>query len=408
MMRNDSDPLDVLVIGAGQAGLAMGQQLAGRPVRYLLVDGAPEIGHSWRSRWDSLRLFSPAEYDGLPGMPFPAPAGAHPGKDDVADYLRSYAERVELPIRRSTPVNRLHRTDGLFVASVPDGVLRARKVVVATGPFQKPFVPALSADCAVPQLHSADYRNPRQVAGDASVLVVGAANSGLQIAAELAATHRVVVAAGSRPPQLPQRILGRDLFRWLDGVGFFTLPAGGRIGRRLRRRGDLVIGTRTRDLHGAGVEFRPRLTGFAGTGAHFADGSAASIDAVVWATGYRSDYHWLQVPGVVTGGVVRHRAGVTDVPGLSFLGLPWQTSRGSALLGFVGRDAARLAEHIAPDRPTSRVQPAGGATPVGRAGRPAPAGRRKATGVGPTGALAAAAADGGRPALRGQVARDSG
>jgi putative flavoprotein involved in K+ transport len=167
-------------------------------------------------------------------------------------------------------------------------------------------------------------------------------------------THRVVVAVGSRPPELPQRILGRDLFRWLDGVGFFTVPADGRIGRRLRRRGDLVIGTRTRDLRARGVEFRPRLTGFDGDGARFPDGSVP-IDAVVWATGYRPDHRWLHVPGVVTGGAVRHRAGVTDVPGLYFLGLPWQTSRGSALLGFVGRDAARLAKRISAHAGPSRA-----------------------------------------------------
>jgi putative flavoprotein involved in K+ transport len=349
------DPLDVLVIGAGQAGLAIGHHLLGRTDRFLLVDAGPEIGHSWRRRWDSLRLFSPAEYDGLPGMPFPAPAGTHPGKDDVADYLRAYADRYELPIRWSAPVTRLHRDDDMFVASIAGEELRARQVVVATGPFQTPFVPALSAGCSVPQLHSADYRNPSQFIAGSRVLVVGAANSGLQIAAELVATHRVVVAVGSRSPELPQRILGQDLFRWLDGVGFFTVPADGRIGRRLRRRGDLVIGTRTHDLRARGVEFRPRLAGFDADGARFTDGSVVPIDAVVWATGYRPDHRWLHVPGVVTGGAVRHRAGVTDVPGLYFLGLPWQTSRGSALLGFVGRDAARLAKRMSAPSWSSRV-----------------------------------------------------
>ncbi len=258
MTHHDPAILDVLVIGAGQAGLATGYHLARRTDRFLIMDAAPEIGHSWRTRWDSLRLFSPAEYDGLPGMPFPAPAGTHPGKDDVADYLRAYAARFELPVRLSVSVTRLHREDGLFVASVPSGQLRARRIVVATGPFQKPSVPSIADAAQVPQLHSADYRRPSQIPLDARVLVVGAANSGLQIAAELAATHRVTVAVGSRPPELPQRILGRDLFCWLDRIGFFTLPADGRIGRRLRTRGDLVIGTRSGALRRRGVRFAPR------------------------------------------------------------------------------------------------------------------------------------------------------
>ena len=345
---------DVLVIEAGQAGVALGHHLAGRGADFLLLDAAPEIGHSWRSRWDSLRLFTPAQYDSLPGMPFPAPADSHPGKDDVADYLAAYAARFELPVRLGSPVLGLYREpDGSFAAMTPTGTVRASQVVVATGPFQTPHVPAVSVqlDPRVPQLHSAAYRNATQVPGDGRALVVGAANSGLQIAAELAATQPVTVAVGSTPLQLPQRIAGRDLFTWLTRAGFFTVPADSRIGRRLRARGDLVIGSRRADLRRRGVDLRPRLTGFTGRTATFADGSSTEVAAVVWATGYRSDHSWLHVPGVVVDGQVRHTGGVTDVPGLYFLGLPWQTCRGSALLGFVGADAASLADRIAGDAP---------------------------------------------------------
>jgi putative flavoprotein involved in K+ transport len=358
----DRELVDVIVIGAGQAGLALGHHLARRGTDVVLLDAGPEVGHAWRSRWDSLRLFSPAEYDGLPGMPFPAPAGTHPGKDDVADYLRSYAETFALPVRLRSPVTGLHHDDGVFTVTIPTGALDARQVVVATGPFQRPAVPALSGQLApeLLQLHSADYRNPDQLADTARVLVVGAANSGLQIAAELAATHDVTVAVGSRPLQLPQQILGRDLFFWLTRSGFFTLPSGTRIARRLRARGDLVIGSRTRSLRRRGIDFRPRLEGVTGRTARFADGSTAGIDAVVWATGYRSDYRWLHVPGVVVDGQVRHDAGVTDVPGLYFLGLPWQTCRGSALLGFVGADAAALDVRMASDAARSPQPPGTG------------------------------------------------
>src|SRR5689334_6929585 len=187
---------DVLVIGAGQSGLALGSFLARREADFLLLDAGPEIGHSWRTRWDSLRLFSPAQYDALPGMPFPAPADSHPTKDAVADYLAAYARRFALPVRLNSPVLRLHReADGSFAVTTPLEVLRARQVVVATGPFQTPHTPALAeqVDPLLPQLHSADYRNPGQLPSGSRVLVVGAANSGLQIADELADSCEVTV-----------------------------------------------------------------------------------------------------------------------------------------------------------------------------------------------------------------------
>jgi putative flavoprotein involved in K+ transport len=349
---DDQAALDVIVVGAGQAGLALGHHLAHRNASFLLLDAGPEIGHSWRNRWDSLRLFSPARYDSLPGMPFPAADGDHhPTKDDVADYLQAYARRFSLPVRLNSPVLRLHREGDGFAVTTPTEVLRARQVVVATGPFQAPYIPALTddLDALVPQLHSAAYRNPAQLPAGGRVLVVGAANSGLQIAAELAEHGPVTVAVGARPPELPQRILGRDLFFWLVKSRFFSVPTNSRIARRLRARGDLVIGSRSSALRRRGVAFRPRVTGFADRTAVFADGSTTHVDAVVWATGYRTDYSWLHVPGVVVDGTVRHDAGVTDVPGLYFLGLPWQTCRGSALLGFVGADAATLAQRMAAD-----------------------------------------------------------
>ena len=350
--RRRPDPLDAIVIGGGQAGLAIGFHLARRGADFLVLDAGPEIGHSWRSRWDSLRLFSPAQYDSLPGMPFPAPADTHPTKDDVAAYLAAYAAHFAMPVRLDAPVQRLHRdADGVFAVTTPTGVLHARQVVVATGPFQTPWTPSLAdrLDPLVPQVHSADYRNPSQLPAGGRVLVVGAANSGLQIAAELAETCAVTVAVGSKPTELPQRIAGRDLFSWLTTSGFFTVPTDSRIGRRLRARGDLVIGTRSGQLRRRGVDFRPRLTDVAGRTARFADGSGRAVDAVVWATGYRSDHSWVHVPGVVVDGQVRHSAGVTDVPGLYVLGLPWQTSRGSALLGYVGADAAALSARMASD-----------------------------------------------------------
>jgi putative flavoprotein involved in K+ transport len=345
---DEPEHVEVLVIGAGQAGLAIGWHLRQqRHGSFLLLDAAPELGHVWRSRWDSLRLFTPAEYDALPGMPFPAPAGTYPTKDQVANYLRGYASAFELPVRLNTRVNRLSKSGNTFIAETSTGTLTARQVIIATGPFQSPIIPRLAGGLAadVVQLHSSQYRNPDQLP-DGPVLIVGAGNSGLQIAAELAVTRPVTVAVGSRPPMLPQRFLGRDLFWWMTLLGVLTKTADSRLARRVRAKGDLVIGTRWRDLARLGIQTRPRLESTTGRKASFADGRVTDVAAVVWATGFRTDYSWLNIPGVVVDGALANERGITPVPGLSVLGLQWLHTRGSALLGFVKDDAAWLADHL--------------------------------------------------------------
>ena len=347
--RPDGDQrLDVIVIGGGQAGLAIGWHLAQRRLRFVVLEAADQFGHSWRTRWDSLRLFSPAQYDALPGMEFPAPADTYPGKEAVADFLRDYANAFDLPVRLATRVTGLSRDGDGFEVRAGEEILRAEHVVVATGPFQVPFIPDIAGgfDASVTQLHSADYCNPSLVP-PGPALVVGAGNSGLQIAEELAATRRVDVATGEKVPMLPQRLLGRDLFWWLTRLRFMRVNTATRLGRRVQARGEFVIGTNRRRLLRAGVRFRPRLVNAKGCAAGFADGSTLEVGVVVWATGYRPDYSWIAIPGVTADGRVRHWRGVTDVPGLYFLGLSWQYTRGSALLGFVADDAAYLAERIA-------------------------------------------------------------
>jgi len=345
------DTVDVIVVGAGQAGLAIGWYLARLGLRFQVLEASAELGRSWRSRWDSLTLFTPAQYDALPGMPFPAPADTYPTKEPVADYLRAYADAFRLPVRLNSRVTSLGRSGDGFEVRTADETFSARRVVVATGPFQVPFVPPAAGglDSAVTQLHSADYRNP-QALPDGPVLVVGGGNSGLQIAEELSASRRVDVSIGTSPPMLPQRLAGRDLFWWLTRLGLMRVPAESRLGRRVQARGEFVIGTSRRQLKRAGVTFRPRLVGADGRTVRFADGSTLDVGVVVWATGYRSDYSWISVPGVVRNGRVAHRRGVTDVPGLYFLGLSWQHTRGSALLGFLDEDARHIADRIAADR----------------------------------------------------------
>jgi putative flavoprotein involved in K+ transport len=338
-------------VGAGQAGLALAWHLAHRGRRFLVVDAAPELGHSWRTRWDSLRLFSPAQYDALPGMDFPAPADSYPTKDQVADYLTAYAERFELPVLLNTTVTRLEQLSDRFAVHTTQGMLRAREVVVATGPFQDPVIPALAdgLDGDVVQLHSAEYRNPGQIP-PGPVVVVGAGNSGLQIADELADDHDVTLAVGAKALQLPQRILGRDLFWWLTKLGVITKTADSLLARRMRARGDLIIGSSLKALRRRGITIAPRVLSAVAKELVLADGSRVAPSSVIWATGFRSDYSWIDIPGVIAGGQVLHRRGVTGVHGLYFLGLPWQHTRGSALLGFVQHDAGWLADQMYPGR----------------------------------------------------------
>jgi putative flavoprotein involved in K+ transport len=340
--------LDVLVIGGGQAGLVMGYQLAQRGQRFLILDGGAEIGAAWRSRWDSLVLFTPSQYDNLPGLPFPAAPDTYPGKDDVANYLQDYAAAFDLPVRLNTPVTSLNKSEGGYVAKAGDDMVEARQVVVATGPFHVPFVPPIAAelDPDVYQVHSAGYRNPAPLP-PGRVLVVGAANSGCQIAQELSGSHQVELSAGARIPTIPQRPLGRDVWWWASRARLDRVTVDSRLGRRLAGR-DQRIGSGPRRLaRHHNVRIRPQATAAAGRIVTFADGATADVDTVLWATGYTTSHSWIGIPDALDryGHLIQKR-GVTPSPGLYTLGLTWQHTRGSALLGWVGADAAHLADQI--------------------------------------------------------------
>ncbi len=343
------DRLDVAVIGAGQAGLALGYFLAKERRNFTIFDAGDSIGSAWRSRWDSLVLFTPRRYDSLPGLPFPGNPNGYPGRDEVIGYLERYASTFELPVQLNARVQSLRPTTGGFVLNLGTHTVEAEQVVVATGPFQSPSVPASAADLAVDvhQIHSTGYRSPDDVPGG-TVAIVGGGNTGFQIAKELSATHAVHLAIGSRQTPLPQRLLGRDLFWWLTKTGLINKTVESRIGRRARER-DTLIGSNTRDAKRHGVAIEPRVVGASDRTLTFADGSRLDVDAVIWATGYRSDYSWIEVPVFDQDGRVLHRRGVTDHRGLFFLGLTWQHTRGSALLGWVGDDAEFISRRIAAD-----------------------------------------------------------
>jgi putative flavoprotein involved in K+ transport len=342
-----SRSFDVVVIGAGQAGLAIGYFLARQGRRFLILDAADSVGSAWSGRWDSLRLFTPRRYDSLPGLAFPGDPAGYPTRDEAIAYLGDYAETFDLPIELNSAVRKLTAENGRFRLEADGETIAADQVIVATGPFQSPKVPVIAGELApeVFQAHSTDYRRPEDVP-QGRILIVGGGNTGFQIAKELSETHDVRLSIGSRQTPLPQRFLGRDLFWWLTKTSLITKTVDSRIGRRARQR-DTLIGSSPRELRRRyGVQLLPRLVGMKERTARFADGTESEVDGVIWATGYRSDYSWIELPLEDPAGAVRHTRGVTDVPGLYFLGLMWQHTRGSALLGWVKDDAEFIAEQV--------------------------------------------------------------
>jgi putative flavoprotein involved in K+ transport len=342
----ESDSYDALVIGAGQAGLTIGCYLKQAGLHFLIVDGAEHVGSAWRQRWESLILFTPRRYNAMPGLRFDGDPDREPTRDEVIAYLDRYATELDLPVELNSQVIALHSQDGGYVASLPTRTVFADQVVVATGPFQQPRIPPFAGSVAsdVFQTHSTGYRRPSDVP-PGYVIVVGGANTGYQIAEELAADHEVILAVGSRLTALPLHLLGRHLFWWLTKLGMQRISVDTRLGRRLSER-DALIGSSPNKAKRCGVTLKPRAVGASGRNVRFADGTESEADAIIWATGYQSDYSWINVPVFDEGGLPRHHRGVTDETGLYFLGLQWQYTRGSALLGFVSEDAGYLAQQI--------------------------------------------------------------
>jgi putative flavoprotein involved in K+ transport len=348
---------DVVVIGGGQAGLAMGHHLAQRDLRFVILDAEARVGDAWRRRWDGLRLFTRAKYDGLPGMAFPAPPDSFPTKDEVADYLEAYARRMALPIRTGVVVDGLEdAVDGAgFVVSAGDERIHAAQVVVATGAFRHPRIPAFATDLGaeIRQLHSSEFRTVDQLA-DGPVLVVGASNSGAEIALKVAARHRTILSGpdtGTLPR--PESRIGAliDPFFWflINRIMTVDTPMGRRVGPRIEAHGGPLERVWPADLAAAGVDRRyGRTIGVRDGRPLLDDGESVEVRTVIWSTGFRPDFNWVRLPVFDDDGRPRHVRGVVpEAPGLYFLGLPFLYSLASPLLGGVGRDAAHLATQIA-------------------------------------------------------------
>src|SRR5579859_4948348 len=292
-MSSTTRHAEVIVVGGGQAGMAAGYYLAQAGIDFLILDASPRAGHAWAQRWDSLELFTPARYSSLPGMAFPGSPGHYPGKEEVADYMQAYARAFALPVRYNTRVTSLERGYRLHTSA---GTYEVGQVIIATGAYQQPWTPGIAAGLSgeVTQLHSAAYRNPGQLPGG-EVLVVGAANSGAQIAADLAGTHRVWLSRGAPIRRLPRRILGIPIHSLGDHLGLIPAPLDTWRGRT--QRGELLVGASLRQLaRRHGIQLLGRATGATGRTIRFASGHELDVHTVVWATGYRPDYSWIHLP----------------------------------------------------------------------------------------------------------------
>ena len=351
--------IDTVVIGAGQAGLSAGYHLAKHGLPFVILDADERVGEHWRERWDSLRLYSPARYDSLPGRRFPAPSSHWPTAREMGDYLEAYANSFELPVRGGTRVDRVEPRDGGFVVTTADGArIASRQVVVATGPFRQPNIPAFAGelDPSIRQLHSHEYRNPDQLA-DGPVLVVGLSHSGADIAIETAkAGHRTIL-SGKSHGQMPIKVtdtrramLGWPIVEFVFGhVLTMRTPIGRKMRPEVRKGGGPLLRVRLGDLDGAGVERHDDKTvGVRDGRPMLADGTVLDVANVVWATGYRPEYSFVAAPVVGDDGWPVEERGVSPtVPGLYFLGVPFQFAFSSMLVAGAGRDAKYVVDRIA-------------------------------------------------------------
>lgn len=350
------EPLPVVVIGAGQAGLATGYHLKQHGHEFVIVADDERVGDTWRDRWDSLELFTPAFFDGLPGLDFPADDAEHlPNKDEMADYLETYAEAFDLPVELETRVTGLRREGDRYRLETDHGPRTADQIVVATGAYPVPDRPPFADELpdGTFSCHSSEYRNPDQLRpGDA--LVVGAGNSGTQIATELASDgDRRVWLVGRDTGRIPRRLLGRDIYRWLVPLeSLLRVTRSSAIGRRLFERmagvGDPVFDVEYERMQAAGVDrVHGRITGVEDGLPMADDGRSFDVANVIWCTGFRQSFDWIELDVFEADGQPSHTRGIVeDAPGLYFVGLPWQHRPTSSLIGGVGKDAEHVARRI--------------------------------------------------------------
>lgn len=340
---------DVIVIGAGQAGLSIGYYLKKSALSFLILDCNERIGDVWRNRYDSLVLFTPRLYSSLHGLPLNGDPNGFPTKNEIGDYLELYAKTFDLPVMTNTKVKRITKKRDIFIVETQNSVLKAKNVVIATGPFKNPNIPTISNHLSkeVVQLHSSQYRNPSQL-NEGTVLVIGGGNSGSQIAVELSETHDTYLSVGQTVRFLPLEFLKKSIFWWFDNLGIYKASSDSFIGSSIQKKGDPIFGYDLKEnIRTNKVKLKSRTIDGKGNLITFEDHSSLKFNNIIWATGYYPDYTWIDLPNLIKSNEkIDHKRGITNIDGLYFLGLPWQHSRGSALLLGVGDDAKYLYEFM--------------------------------------------------------------
>jgi putative flavoprotein involved in K+ transport len=363
----EPEQIDTVIIGAGQAGLSAGYHLAQRQREFVILDGSARVGDAWRSRWDSLRLFSPAQFDGLDGMPFPAPRDYFPTKDEMADYLESYAKHFDLPVRTSTPVDRVWREGTRFMVSAGNKLIEARNVVIAMGNFQASRIPGFASALSpeIVQLHARDYKHTGQLR-EGAVLIAGAGNSGAEIGLETARAGFPTFVSGPSTGEIPfsfasragKYVLGPFLFRV---VFHRVLTTGTPIGRKLRpklsRKGTPLIRTKEHTLAVAGATRVGRTVGVSDGKPVLDDGRVLDVANIVWCTGFDPGLSFLDLPILDAQGEPMQKRGIVESePGLFFVGRHFQYAMSSGMVHGVGRDAEFIARAIAARAPLPSTQ----------------------------------------------------
>lgn len=336
---------DVIIVGGGQAGLAMGYALKKKNKHFTILDENESTGESWRQRYDSLQLFTPRNYSQLHGFLFEGERDGFPQKDEVVDYLKSFKEENDLPVIYNQKVIELSQKDDQnFLVITQNKRYVTKHVVVASGAFHHSFIPKIHDNSIPFMIHASEYKNPLQIP-EGKVLIVGGGNTGIQIAAELSQTHTVLLAKSKPIKMLPRRIAGKSLFWWFELLRLSKAKPDSRLGKFLQKR-DPIIGN-DYGIVKKHVEILGRVKRVSDGQAYFQGSSPKRVFSIIWATGYRNDYSWIDIDGIINEyGKPIHRDGITNKKGLYFIGLSWQSKRSSALIYGVSEDANRIAKKI--------------------------------------------------------------
>jgi len=362
----NENQFETVIIGGGQAGLATAYHLTRRRLPCVILDENDKVGAAWRSRWDSLKLFTPGRYSSLPGMPCPVQPRSLPGKDDMSDYLQAYVDRFELPVRTGFKVKRVSSDGERYTIETDGERISAYNVVVATGAFHNPRVPefADTLDPDIVQMHSSQYQTPSQVR-NGPVLVVGAGQSGAEIALDMVREHKVWLSGRDtgEEPTLPGTLTDRLITPIMVFAATKVINVANPLGRLLRKRlfypprGIPRAGGTKKRLLNAEVEWVGRTTGTSDGYPQLEDGRVMKVANVIWCTGFRTDYSWIDLPIFDEYGYPVHKRGVVSShPGLYFMGLPFQRSLSSALIFGMGKDAGYIVNHIASKRAANEVK----------------------------------------------------